>query len=99
VTVIRRYETIVVLCVGDDEVITGSTIHRMLGELLFSRRIVLIGPNAIQTWPGGYALFTLGRIREIVALAGACAVGLFTVMAILGAVLAEEAFMQLRRRR
>src|SRR5438105_14538352 len=77
VTEFNQFDTILVLCFGDDEVLTGDTVYRLIGELLFGSRVVMIGPNATRAWPGGRGLLKAKRAREIVPLAATAGVGLF----------------------
>lgn len=89
--ILNRYETVAVLCVGDGEVTTGYSAYRVLGELLFSDRVVLIGPTVTQAWPGGRGLFKPKRAREMATLALAVGIGVSTAAAVLAAIMAQEA--------
>jgi hypothetical protein len=73
---IGTYDTIIVLCAGDDEVTAGYAPFRLLGEMLFSRRLILVGPTKIMDWPNGRGLIHPSRLREVLALVAAGILGL-----------------------
>jgi hypothetical protein len=93
---VNRYSTVIVLCTTDDEATTGYTAFRILGELLLSDRIVLIGPSTARDWPGGRKLFTSTQVSEIATVAGAASIGLFTTAVMLAAVALQEVLMRTR---
>jgi len=94
-TLFNHFGTIVVLCATDDDVVGGYTPYRLLAELLFGRRVVLIGPSVSKEWPGGRGLATLVRARELVALVSAALVGMGTTLVAFAAVGAQEAVVWL----
>jgi len=65
-----RYRTILVLCVSDEQVSTGHAPFRIVGELLFSKRLLLVGPQLVKEWPSGRNLLDPPRAREVASLAG-----------------------------
>jgi len=95
---VNRYGTVIVLCTTDDEAATGYTAFRILGELLLSDYIILIGPSTARDWPGGRKLFTSTRISEIATVAAVASIGLFTTAVMLTAVALQEILMKVRVR-
>jgi len=80
-----RYDTILVLCVADDQVAEGHAPYRLLGESLFSASLVLIGPHTTKVWSGGRILRPQ-RAREVAALAAAGIVSVITTTITLAAI-------------
>lgn len=97
-TLFNHFGTIVVLCATDDDVVGGYTPYRLLAELLFGDRVVLIGPQVSKEWPGGRGLATPARARELAALVGAALVGVGTTLVAFAAVGAQEAAVWLADR-
>ncbi len=77
---VGRYGTIIVLCVSDEQVIHGHTPFRVLGEMLFSKRIVLIGPQVVKDWRGGFGIFYPRRAWELAALVVVAVVSVVTTI-------------------
>jgi hypothetical protein len=93
---VNHYEYILVLCATDEEVVTGHTVYRILGESLFSDHVVLLGPEAVRVWPGGRFLISLGRARELIALFAVAGMGLCMTAVSLVAVAVQEALVRVR---
>ena len=96
IATVRRFDTVIVLCVNDAQAATGHAPLRLLGELLFSKTLVLIGPHCVKTWPGGTGLFHPGRAREVTALAAAGLMSVLTTTISLAAVALYEALIRVR---
>jgi hypothetical protein len=96
IAALGRFDTVIVLCVSDDQALTGHAPLRLLGELLFSRTLVLIGPHCVKTWPGGTRLFHPGRARDMTALAAAGIMSVLTTTISLAAVALYEALICVR---
>src|SRR5205085_4148451 len=96
IATVGRFDTVIVLCVNDDQVATGHAPLRLLGELLFSRTLVLIGPHSVKTWPGGPGLLHPRRAREVTALAAAGIMSVLTTTISLAAVALYEALIRMR---
>jgi hypothetical protein len=94
----NRFKTAVVLCVSDDEVETGSTLYRILGELVFSDHVILIGPSTMRVFPGGRGLLTRKRLGEFIALAGVIAAGLGVTIVAYAAMEAQDIYLRARSR-
>jgi hypothetical protein len=84
--------------VSDADATTGITVYRILGELLHSDRLVLLGPNVTREWPGGRRLITFKRARELTALAAAAAVAVATTAVALATVALQDVVMRVGRR-
>ena len=95
-SLIRRFGVIVVLCATDDEVTTGHTVYRILGEMLFSDRIVLIGPRLMRVWPDGHGVLSRKRARELITLVGMMGMGLGMTAVALAALALQEALSRMR---
>src|SRR5438552_2986416 len=93
IAALGRFDTVIVLCVNDDQAATGHAPLRILGELLFSRTLVLMGPHSVKSWPGGTGLFQPGRAREVTALAAAGIMSVLTTTISLAAVALYEALI------
>lgn len=93
---IGRYDTIIVLCVDDDQVTTGRAPFRIIGEILFSRSLVLIGPHTATHWPGGWGLLRPQRARELATLAALGAFSVLTTTITLTVVMADELLHRVR---
>lgn len=89
---VNRFGTAIVLCVMDDEATAGATVYRLVGELLFSDRVVLLGPQASGEMPGGRGLARPRRLRELAALAGVAFVALSTTTVALTVILLQDAW-------
>jgi hypothetical protein len=96
VSSVNHYEYILVLCATDEEVVTGHTVYRILGEALFSDHVVLIGPEAVRLWPGGRFLISPGRARELITLFAVAGMGLCMTAVSLAAVAVQEALVRVR---
>ena len=88
---IGRYDTILVLCVSDDQVAGGHAPFRLLGELLFSRSLVLIGPHLAKTWPGGREALRSQRVREVAVIVTAGVLSVVTTVITLAAIVLYDA--------
>ena len=86
----------IVLCPDDEVARTGHTMYRLVGELLLSTRIVLIGPNIVQTWPGARGLVTPGRMRELAALCATAWVSLATTLAAFALIVLQDVLVRMR---
>jgi hypothetical protein len=95
-SLVNRYEFVVVLCASDEEVCRGDTVYRVVGEALFSDHVVLIGPRLARAWPGGRRSLNLRGAREVMTLAGTCALGLSTAAVALAALALQETLIRLR---
>jgi hypothetical protein len=93
---VNRYDVIVVLCASDEEVTRGHTVYRIIAEALFSDHVLLIGPRLARAWPGGRRSLNLRGAREVMTLAGTCALGLSTATVALAALALQETLIRLR---
>ncbi len=94
-----RYRSIVVLCASDDEVTSGQTVYRIVAQALLSRSIVLVGPRATRTWPGGRGNVDPRRLRELAMIAGAGLLAAGTATIALTAVTLDDALARWSSRR
>jgi hypothetical protein len=96
VSSVNHYEYILVLCAADEEVVTGHTVYRILGESLFSDYVVLLGPQTARVWPGGRFLISPGRARDLMTLFAVAGMGLCMTAISLVAVAVQEALVRVR---
>jgi hypothetical protein len=96
VSCVNHYEYILALCATDDEVVTGHTVYRILGESLFSDHVVLIGPEAVRVWPGGRFLISPRRACELLTMFAVAGMALSMTAIALLAVAAQEALVRVR---
>ncbi len=92
-----QYKFIIVLCLNDEDVMTGRTVYRVLAEALLSADIVLVGPTAIRIWPGGRKTpFYPKRMRELLILGVTSTLGLGTAGIALTMVALQEVLVRRR---
>jgi hypothetical protein len=97
ISTVGRYDTFLVLCVSDEQVSSGHALYRVLAELLFSRSLILIGPNCVASHPSGFGVLRPHRAREVTMLALVGFINVLTTTVALAAVTAYEALSNLRR--
>lgn len=107
----RRYKAVIVLCADGAEAISGFTAFQVLGDLspvhrvvglaalLLSERIVLIAPHVVQELPGLSGLLRPERLGELLAIVAALSVACATTFIAVAAIMLEDVFARLGRRR
>lgn len=94
---VNRYTYVIVLCSTDEEVTTGQTVYRILGEALMSDRLTLVGPALVRVWPGGRTRGNWQRTREVGVLVITSSMGLITAAIALSLVVLQEVVARARR--